>query len=75
MIFKTFKELTPVPYTCIIVLAIVQDCVRPYETVQDRVRQYIQQHMKSTPRVNSTVSILYINGMESNSKESRWDGM
>ena len=44
--------------------------MRPYETVQDRVRPYeayIQPHMKSTSRVSSTVSISYINRMESNS--------
>ena len=33
MIFKTFKKLTRVPCPCIIVLAIVQDLERPYETV------------------------------------------
>ena len=33
MIFKTFKKLTRVSCPCIIVLAIVQDRVRPYETV------------------------------------------
>ena len=33
MIFKTFKQLTRVPCLCIIVLAIIQDRVRPYETV------------------------------------------
>ena len=38
MIFKTFKKLTRVPCPRIIVLAIVQDRVRPYETVQDRER-------------------------------------
>ena len=33
MIFQTFKKLTRVPCPCIIVLAIVQDCERPCETV------------------------------------------
>ena len=33
MIFKTLKTLTRVLCPCIIVLAIVQDRVRPYETV------------------------------------------
>ena len=32
MIFKTFKNLTRVPCPCIVVLAIVQDRERPYET-------------------------------------------
>ena len=33
MIFKTLKKLTWVPCPCIIVLAIIQDRERPYETV------------------------------------------
>ena len=33
MIFKTFKQLTRVPCPCIIVLAIVLNRERPYETV------------------------------------------
>ena len=33
MIFKTFKKLIRVPCPCIFVLAVVQDRVRPYETV------------------------------------------
>ena len=36
MIFKTFKNLTRVPWPCIIVLAIVLDRERPCETVRDR---------------------------------------
>ena len=55
MIFKTFKKLTRMSCPCMIVLAIVQDRVRPY----------IQPYMKSTSRVSSTVSISYINRMES----------
>ena len=73
MIFKTFKKLTRVPCPYIIVLAIVQDRERPCETVQDRARSYdtvyIQPHMKSTSRVSSTVSISYINRIESNSEQ------
>ena len=38
MIFKTFKKLTWVQCPCIILLAIVQDCERPCETVRDRVK-------------------------------------
>ena len=70
MIFKTFKKLTRVPCPCMIVLAIVQDLESPCETIQDRERpcetkrDSIQPHMKSTPRVRSTVSIWYINRME-----------
>ena len=43
----------------------ISDRTRPWETVWDRTRPYIQPHMKSTPRVSSTVSISYINRMES----------
>ena len=39
----------------------ISDRTRPWETVWDRTRPYIQPHMKSTPRVSSTVSISYIN--------------
>ena len=78
MVFKTFKNLTRVPF--LIVLAIVQDRERPCETVQDArdrvsTRPYIQPHKKSTPRVSSTVSISYINRMESSLNKSRWDRM
>ena len=37
---KLLKKLTRVPCPWIIVLAIVQDCERPCETVRDRVRSY-----------------------------------
>ena len=72
---KLLKKLTRVTCPWLIVLAIVQDRVRLYETVQDRVRPYMQPHMKSTPRVGSTVSISHINRMESNSNKSQWDRM
>ena len=47
------------PCPCIIVLAIVQDRVRPYKTVRDRTRSYTTAHeVHSTSELNR-VNIVY----------------
>ena len=59
MIFNFFKKLTRVPYPCIIVLAIVQDRTRQYETVYT-----IAHEVHSTSELNR-VNIVYKSyGME-----------
>ena len=62
MIFKTFKKTDRVPCPCIIVLAIVQDRERPYETVRDRVRPYEAVHVYTTAhKVHSTSEPNHVN--------------
>ena len=63
MIFKTFKKLTHVPCPCIIVLEILHDLERPYETLQDHERPcetvYTTAHeVHSTSELNR-VNIVY----------------
>ena len=68
MIFKTLKKTDT---GAMPVYNRINDRTRPRD-VRDRI---YTTDMKTTPRVSSTVSIWYINRMESNSNKSRWDRM